>query len=776
MLHSDLNPVSDINIPDHPIGSTVHRQFKLSMSGEIGLTTAILALIDVLVFFPWLFVGKAFYWGDIGLFFLPLSQFLKINLATGHIPLWNPYLFCGAPYVGNPQVSVLYPSSLLLPLFPAASAIMISETAHIFAAGVFFWVFARKGALKLDYVPSLLASITYMLCGYFVAKAQLPNMLAALAYVPWLLYQTELLVQKPSFKRSLIFGFALGLQLLAAHSQITVFTLYLVAPYGVVIYINEPDRERFLKVLGYALFGGVFAAAVAAAYLIPVVELLRSSARQALALHVANRFYLPPYELGNFVLPKLFGSPMGGNWDAHGNYWETDNYVGILPACLSIFGVWTMLSVKDLDVSQQRLRSFWSVIFLLSVALALGSFGGVYIVAFHFLPLLSAFHDPARFMLGANISIALFAGMGLQALLGRFEPRVRYWLPAVLIGLTVIDLGHHDIGIYPLKPVAQIDAMPLAPVPSFLRRAAFGPGSGRILMPDSQRAWQSFTNYKSYGSRDALYLKEWPDTLSPCLGISDGLREAGGYDPEFRKDSQELTAIAEFPISPSTSAYRRSTVAIPENFAHYLAVIGVQYLVTYRLNSLHAHDILPVLRSGWERRGRVVTVYQNLDYQSRALVYSHWLPATSQDHVLSILWDGLRSTDHTIFYQPVVEGLSGSENVERTEPIVATFLIDRPDHVELKTPPITEPSLVILADSEHPGWTVTVDGKPAVIFRANLDQRAVYLPAERLPVAHTVNFVYLPNDFRLGLYISLAAISLFLGTIIGSKTRPSRAD
>jgi hypothetical protein len=61
----------------------------------------VLALVALLVFWPWLFTGQAFYWGDFGLYFRPMTALLREQLSHGRLPLWNPYLFSGAPYIGT---------------------------------------------------------------------------------------------------------------------------------------------------------------------------------------------------------------------------------------------------------------------------------------------------------------------------------------------------------------------------------------------------------------------------------------------------------------------------------------------------------------------------------------------------------------------------------------------------------------------------------------------------------------------------------------------------
>jgi len=55
----------------------------------------------------------------------------------------------------------------------------------------------------------------------------------------------------------------------------------------------------------------------------------------------------------------------------------------------------------------------------------------------------------------------------------------------------------------------------------------------------------------------------------------------------------------------------------------------------------------------------------------------------------------------------------------------------RADRVELKIPATQFPTVLLFNDAHHPGWIVSRNGKPAPLLRANLQMRAVHLPAAK---------------------------------------------
>jgi hypothetical protein len=87
----------------------------------------------------------------------------------------------------------------------------------------------------------------------------------------------------------------------------------------------------------------------------------------------------------------------------------------------------------------------------------------------------------------------------------------------------------------------------------------------------------------------------------------------------------------------------------------------------------------------------------------------------------------------------------------------AAIVTDEPELVEIRTDS-DAPGILVLADTWHPRWIVTIDGAGAELLEANGWMRAVAVPAG----SHLVRFSYDTSDFRTGLVTSLAASILVL--------------
>src|ERR1700716_2995665 len=79
--------------------------------------------------------------------------------ATGHFPLWNPYLFGGLPYIAAMHGDIFYPTFLLRMVLPTDVAMTWGFIIHFFLAGLFTFGFLR--ALGYSFYGSLIGGFAY---------------------------------------------------------------------------------------------------------------------------------------------------------------------------------------------------------------------------------------------------------------------------------------------------------------------------------------------------------------------------------------------------------------------------------------------------------------------------------------------------------------------------------------------------------------------------------------------------------------------------------------
>ncbi len=144
---------------------------------------------------------------------------------------------------------------------------------------------------------------------------------------------------------------------------------------------------------------------------------------------------------------------------------------------------------------------------------------------------------------------------------------------------------------------------------------------------------------------------------------------------------------------------------------------------------------------------------EGLDRESRAE------PMMDMLYQGDVLWNELGRQVHDPRTVVWLDQLSAIElrNYLRGSPVreSETVKVTRHDsqQVELDVS-LDSPGVVILADIYYPGWTLTIDGKPAPVYRANRMMRG----AGVLSGKHHLVYTYRPASFRVGGFITIASL------------------
>ena len=155
-------------------------------------------------------------------YFTPYWAYRMAELRAGHLPLWNPYLFLGVPFLANPQAAVLYPLHWPLSWLRPEQALIWSAALHVWLAAGFTYAFGRR-SLRLSRPAAWLAGLVFGLGGFTLARVENINQLNALAWLPALLWLYDETARAANWRSRIRSGAALAvvmaLQLLAGHTQ-----------------------------------------------------------------------------------------------------------------------------------------------------------------------------------------------------------------------------------------------------------------------------------------------------------------------------------------------------------------------------------------------------------------------------------------------------------------------------------------------------------------------------------------------------------------------------
>ena len=387
---------------------------------SLGVVIGVLAVIVIIFYYPLLFGGK-FLWEDFVEQEFPFRTLATSSLASGHLPGWNPYVFCGMPFMADIQVAFWYPMNLVQALFVSdghLSPIVMQWfiVLHYLVAAVGMYLLVRS-IFKTDEWSAMLAAIAFSLCGFMTGQTMHQMIVYQLAIFPWVVLL--FLKGSDSWKYSLGAGLLLGAMYLAGHPQTTLFLTFFLALLAVyeLVYRLRNKEEGVVNAFTVIrmIVPVVIAVGIFAIQFLPSQELASLSRRDTITFQNSVEGSLTFGHLLTLILPRLFGVTDAMReakvpyWNgAFYLSWETMCYIGIMPLVLAVvaaFGSW-----------KKKYVPFFAVMSVFALLFALGDHFPLYKIFFS-LPLFDKLRTPARMMMVFSFSMTALGGVGLAAIL-----------------------------------------------------------------------------------------------------------------------------------------------------------------------------------------------------------------------------------------------------------------------------------------------------------------------------------------------------------------------
>lgn len=388
------------------------------------------------------------------------KTFLRETLAQGELPLWNPNIFTGVPFLAAGQHSALYPLSLVFYLLPLSLAYGVFTWLQVSVIGWGMYLFAR--ALRLGRGASLFAGLTFAFSGFVMVSVVFTMIIAAVAWLPVVLACIETIFRKQEEKGDAAYSpipyvvvgaLALGVQALAGHPEITVITLLVAGFYTLARLLMTWRRlgspGRPLRLAGWLLAMVGLGLALGGVQLIPLFELVNTSFRQGSASFAeVVGWAWPTRQILTFLLPDFFGNPSHHGWwdpalrawreagpNAAGqpvrdifwgvkNYVEGGNYLGIITLALALAALLGTVRGRRGQGGQgsegaERIdgRLVWLLAGLALISLLFAFGTPLYALLFYGAPGYKQLHSAFRWVFPYTVAMAALAGFGLQWLL-----------------------------------------------------------------------------------------------------------------------------------------------------------------------------------------------------------------------------------------------------------------------------------------------------------------------------------------------------------------------
>jgi hypothetical protein len=686
--------------------------------------------------------------------FYVFSVFEARQLLSGHLPLWNPYAYGGHPFLADIQSAIFYPLSLLTILLSAPCgfplyALELEAIAHVFLAGLFTYLFARR--LLRSNFAAFVAAVTFSFGGYLTSyPIQQLAILEVDVWLPLILLLLSVAWERwheRGERRGLVWaGLAFGVSLLAGHPQSSMYVFYV----AVLYWGFETYRGRgsvWSKAGLFCLFV-ITALGVAAVQLIPSLEYMLLSTRAAGTYEeMAHGF--PLHDLLQILLPGVLSqwSPL---------------YVGALPLLLACAGVFL---IRD------RRVVFWAALAVAALLLSLGGSTFLYSPFYLFAPGFGIFRSQERLAYVFSFAVAILAGHGAAQVFGSWPGLVRERLRSFNRGLIVFLAGALCLVFSFLYGWLRAGLAVDSPFGSMLNRAvlltvltAFAAGclfarqrgllGAHALMTVTvlvvvfdlftvnwQNNFQATNPLNEYGPRALLapiqeekeavrVYNEW--RLPGNYGMLYEVEDIGGASPLRLKWYEELAK------------------AVPEE--RLWELMNVKYAITWRGTLAPVTDVLYQ-----EPDGEGTTYLHRLQrYLPRAWVV-HQAQVVRGDQVLSLLAaEDFDPLEAALLEEEPQAPLSGETDLGEPSVSVVEY---QPSRITLEVD-TAEDGMLVLSEVYYPGWRALVDGREVRIHRVDHALRGVEVKAG----TSRVELSFDPITLKIGGVLSagtlLAALAL----------------
>jgi hypothetical protein len=733
----------------------------------LGVLCASLALVAFA--FPDLFFGfEPFQGTDWLQLHLPNKVYAAEVLRSGRLPLWNPYVSLGRPFMADVETAVLYPPNLLYLVLDVRTALVVLTIAH-YALGL-FGVLALGRALGVPRWAAWLAAGCFLWSGPVVANLSsgLVPYSHGICYLPLLFLLALRLQDRFSGGRLAALAAVLALQLVCGHPQIAWISWL-----GIGAFLlgrglppaPRPVRHLALGLGGFAVALGA-AFALAAPMLLPLAELVSQGNRVEPSVTFAAGGTMDWWQWASLTMPD------GGRRVFS---WEANMYAGLLPVVAGLAGL-----VLPRDRNARGLLAAA----LAGGLVATGTRTPAFAVLYHLVPGLSSFHIHARAGL-----LVVFALIFAAALFLSRERLTRRSAALLVGGAGLVVLGPVAFRVLAPAPEAAHEPFPTGRLALGLTVAVLAGLSVR-LRPGRRvvisRVALAAVVLVELGVALGPARRVWMFPV-PTLGerpLFDGLLRAGlypksGVPPRVAVPPWSIRQNAALLYKWSNIAgYNALTLNRVWIFLHEsLGLMPSLDENTYPSRHIYEHGPFPYdsmnLVAGW----RIESPAPAAVHVRESRAYVGWRPAPGQP-VLRRPQDPraylattvrrvgdwreavtMMASGHDFHATALVETDTGlptsAPEGASPEPGHAEIVSYEPERVVVRTD-APAPSLLVLAEAWYPGWSATVDGSRAECLPANAWMRAVPVPAGH----HRVVLRFRSRWLLPGALVSLSAAAL----------------
>lgn len=731
---------------------------------------AVWSLAIVAFFWDVVSLKRALFYFDITEINYPYRDFFARELRAGRFSRWCPGLHCGLPLYSESQAGYLHPLKYLLYGWLATwQALNLDTVLSVWLTGVGGYGWLRR---HVGPAGALTGAAVLGLSGFTWGHLVHTSWINALAAVPFVVWALETAWQGSPGRGIVLGSLALATQVFAGQMQCALLTSLAVLVYAVFRAATArglgPAARALATALGLLALGGM----LSAIQWIPSKELLdRSERAGGLSYEELTYGSWSPELLPSLVLREAYGTrARDTDWlDGFYQYHEMDAYVGVLALALAVVGG---------AAGRDRWVAFWVFLAVIGGTLMLGRYTILFDQA-HQVPILGSSRIPMRHQLWVSLALAALAAVGVDRLtrpgVVRLRAAIGTLLAVFVASAAILLYNYTPIWTQPdrwTRAVHQAHYRWLAAqwVAASLRTALLAAAgctvvflAARSSSPTRRRRLASLLPLLVLADLLGAHVSDVP-TVTPdywtvpppsaraLLADPDFVRLVGvarrsAGEPGYASEPVEFHTVRDtldwsLPIVWGLASAQGASPVVPRRTLEFVRHAGggsrgLDLEAVTHLVSAHAS------LAGWGhgRPAGAAYLYRNTGALPRARLMGRPVYVETQQAAVAAL-DRLGTA---VRDRLVVEDPTRPLSAESPSSGTATVTRDLPELVAVQTRS-PGPAYLVLADAFDPGWSATLDGRPAEIRPAYVAFRAVFVP----PGNHAVVFRYRPAGFALG--------------------------
>ncbi len=724
---------------------------------------------------------------------VPFRQVLQESLLKRRLPLWEPRISTGFPLFAEGQIGALYLPNLLfaaLPV-PAYYSVSLSIVFAVFLSAVNMYFFLNEFLnnrgeehSSRNRVFALIGAIFWSQAGVQFNHTAHLNVLNVFSWLPFELWIIERrLNEKDSYFKTVgLLALPVMLQIFAGHPQFASYCFLFIALYW---FLNQVMLKTTLKfnalllnglVVGGAILLGILLASV---QLFPTVEFTFNSTRQTgldeesinfLAFRVQDlRTLVTPFYDFSYE-PRTPARLDSVSWPFDERY----SYFGLIPLSLA------MLSIAF--VIRKRQALVFLILGVMFLLLSLGNqtpIGGLLKI-----PPLNLFRIPTKFTTLAQLSFVILATYGLKSMIEllirpkgeSIAKNVRIGL-AVLVILTSLDTGTKLYKLYPIqkgewwyeKPETvkvyekELQKNPQGKIIGYQNYRIFGQDYNiqmhKQYLEQDPKLWDTLQMQVFKNNRAILPAF---DMLTYDVPLVDNAVNSAGLKVKWYSQIEKQIFFA--PSIPADN----NTVDYNDQYWKFLRLTGTKYLL--HNDNLSLKNVELVGKTNYTTGQDQIAIYK----LKNPLPFIH-----TPQNIHKVDDEQTYQAVSGIQFNPATEIIIPKTNSQQvhfntnSNPTEISVKQPVPEQLQINVTNAS-PTLIFISQTYFPGWTATVDGQSVPVIRANHAFQAVSIPD---PGTHTIELQYQPQSLRIGLYITTAALVVYIGILIfdtiAHKSRPN---